>query len=341
MKVIKWSKMHKFFLIIISIILISGIIATPVIINVLKEENINNKAKKKEEQEKKELLEKKSLYEEIISNFEPTNKDYLENNIDGKGIYAWQNVYGDTNKFKDEYLVIDSNYKPADGAYHGVRHEEDIDNKDKKFLATEDMNIRIYNFFNSINATFETSNDKEINVEKMGEDLYKVSTKMNVTSGRNNKREINFDFVFYMDKIIDIIFTENDNSKTDLFISYYSNEDLRKVETVGRYIQKKDSQDIFSDIQAELIFEENGVVIYRVFSQSYSTTLLSFDNLSGTYEVDKNKVTITITDKIVSENETQILNTPETRSFNLSGLRSRIGNTSHHFVYQKANNEGR
>ncbi len=267
-----------------------------------------------------ELETKAALYKRIFIDFRYYDKDFFDKYVDSQGVYAWQNVRGDINKFDDEYDNLESNYKSFDGVYKKF-HDIDMTNWNNKTRMIEDTSVKTYEALRKLYYKVELNEARDIKVEKLREDIFKVNLEMNIN---DIKKE--FDVIFYKDKVIDIKIKESDDSKTDIFVSLYSNFDFINNKLDGRYIEKSNEYNMMSDIVAELNFSSEGSVTYNVFS--IKNRVIAKDNLKGRYEVEDTdkplkKVTIVMDRKIDEDGEEILLDKEITWSFykSYSGVR--------------------
>lgn len=296
------TKRKHIFIIILIIILIACISAS-LISNLYK----NDYFQPKEDDKLNSEAEKQELYKNIIFDFESQNLEYYDNNIDGKGVYAWKEANYQVEQFLIAYSTIEDNYVPIDGTYKALHTE--VDRNEKHIRALEDMNYRVFKCLNNIQATYKMLDINNLSLKKISDNIYSVSTKMIVNHDKNITDEINFKFIFFNDKIIDIIFEEKDETETSIFSNIYSTKFLMEANTNGRFIRKSNTNDIFSDILIEITFDDNNIVTYKKLNDTYTANLPD-GYLAGTYSIENNKIVLTFTSKIISDTEMIVLNEP-------------------------------
>lgn len=293
----------------------------------LEEKNNQDEVINKDELLEEKLEAKKEYYRDMLSNFNYGEISFIDNCVDSQGVYAWKNASEDINKFENEYKNLEVNYISKTGTYHRL-HDVDTSN-DTKLLMLEDTSYNVFRALSKLYSKLEL--DGDVKVEQLNDNFNKVTVNMKKLTDNSS---ILFEFIFYNDKIVDIKFKENDGSKTDLFVTEYTKMNSVNNKISGRYIKKVNENDILSDIQAEFIFNEDGTVIYNVFSLKGSVP--SKYNLKGTYEVDEENVIKKINmimDKRVYDDENQI-DLEDALNFHGLGTYMTFRVSGNYFMYQ-------
>lgn len=133
----------------------------------------------------------KNKYEEIIPEFfeainsEKNMKEFYKNNINFKGVVAWQEANENSKEFKKTYKKV-------------KKDSEEIDNAEDALLDITDSNRYIGK------TKIKVKNIGKVKVDKNNKKIYKVPVKAEIKYEYGSYQS-DFVFVFYNNKIIDIV----------------------------------------------------------------------------------------------------------------------------------------
>ncbi len=247
--------------------------------------------------------EKKELYKNIITNFisifaASKNSNEIFKNIDSKGIYTLKKIENDFNDFENEYEKIYENYKTPDGTWHN-------NDKNQKTKVELEMEYRIKSYVQSLATNNKIEKiefvQNTFDVIKINNNLY--SALVNVNYDLNNilkDQSKKMKFVFYKDKIIDVIMYEDDDSYFSIFANFIPNVN-NDIKTTGRYL-KVNKDKIFEGIESEMKFYKDGSVTLHNFE--------SDETFYGIYKLENQKALITLNEILDENGSKNILQKP-------------------------------